>query len=469
MFRRVNTLSGRFALWTSGLLITAFIGFAVFIYVLMGSELARSVDDALQLIAAQVTATIVEDNQISLSDGLPDASSIAKLSDRGFTIRILRLDGTPLGQRGIYSDLSTSAARLEGARQQDAGFETLIEPSQQELVRFYTTPILANERVIGIIQVAQSLDTINDTLEQLITAFLIGIPLLVVLTALGAYLLASRALMPIKAITRTAQDISAHDLSRRLDLGSTYDEVGQLAQTFDQMLDRLEHSFERERQFTADASHELRTPLTAMQTMIAVTRASKRTPDDYEQVLDDFAGETKRLRNLVEDLLVIARGDSRADVIAKPVDISLLLVDLGFVFQPLFEAKQLHFEHQIEPDLRAAGDADDIIRLFMNLLDNAIKYTETGSIHIQGALRGDRIEVSITDTGKGIEIQDLPYVFDRFYRVESSRSSPGSGLGLSIAQSIVHSHQGSIVISSNIGIGTAVTVSLPSSPSFWRT
>jgi signal transduction histidine kinase len=366
-----------------------------------------------------------------------------------------------LGAFGSYRDLPVEANDVTVAGTQAERFTTIIEPENQEPVRFYTKPILADDRVIAIVQVAQSLDTVNDTLEHLLALLFVIVPLLVVLTAVGSYALAGRALAPIDAITRTAQRISAHDLHERLNLPETQDEVGRLAATFDMMLGRLQEAFQRERQFTADASHELRTPLTAMQTILAVTRERRRSPEEYEQALDDFSVITRGLHRLVDGLLQVARGDNPAPLSGKRIDLSLLLGDVLAVMAAQIEGKHLTLIENIADDLMLVGDSDNLVRLFMNLLENAVKYTDSGTITVQATVVQDKIEVIIADTGMGIPEADLPHVFDRFYRVDTSRTMPGSGLGLSIASTIVTAHQGVIQVSSEFGHGTTITVRLP--------
>lgn len=320
---------------------------------------------------------------------------------------------------------------------------------------------MSQDRVIAIMQIGLSLTLSSDTLEQLQTILLVSIPLLVCIVALGGYLLSAHALAPIDTITQTAQHISAHDLHQRLNLQSTDDEVGRLASTFDMMLDRLEASFQRERQFTADASHELRTPLTAIQTVISVLRERRRSPEEYERALDDFAVQTSRLRTLVEDLLHLARVDAGASKVAKPVALSALLQDVSDTLASLAEAKGLTLITCIPQNLLIVGDADDLIRLFINLLDNAIKYTDQGEIRFDADTSDNRILITIADTGIGIEHQHLSHLFDRFYRVDLSRSIEGNGLGLSIAQAVVKAHQGTLDVASRPGRGTHFTVTLP--------
>jgi signal transduction histidine kinase len=263
-------------------------------------------------------------------------------------------------------------------------------------------------------------------------------------------------------MTRTAQRISAEDLSARLNLPSTNDEVGRLAATFDHMLARLDEAFQRERQFTADASHELRTPLAAMQAIIGVIRTERRKPQDYELALDDLAEETDRLRSLTENLLLLARRDTNQPMVFDEVDIALLLRDLSDSLRPLAEKKGLSLVSNLPERLMINGDSDGLIRLFVNLLDNAIKYTPSGSITISMSLPANNmLTVAITDTGVGIPANDLPHIFDRFYRVERSRATRGSGLGLAIAAEIVQAHGGTIEVTSNPGEGTTFSVRLP--------
>ncbi len=461
MIQRYNTIRVRFALWTAGLLIAALIVFGIFVYTILGSELARSVDDSLQLSAAQAIAAALDNGRISVTDGVPEPSAITSLHDRGFTIRILGLDGTTLKAIGAFSNLAITTLDATTIQKRHTRFDTVIEPVQQEPVRFYTAPIVVNSRVIAIIQVAQSLDTVNDTREKLLAALLISVPLLVALAAGAGYLLAARALAPIDTMTLTAQRISAHDLHQRLNLPITNDEIGRLGATFDTMLERLDASFRRERQFTADASHELRTPLTAMQTIIGVVRETRRSPEYYEKALDDLSGETNRLRELVENLLQLARTDVGSTSLSKSVDLSILLRDVVEVMSPLAEAKSLTLICTVPDNLLITGSSDDLVRLFMNLVDNAIKYTDRGKITLQAKSEEEWIEVTISDTGIGIDREHQHHLFDRFYRVDLSRSVQGNGLGLSIALAIVQAHHGEIDVSSELGQGTTFTVLLP--------
>jgi heavy metal sensor kinase len=376
-----------------------------------------------------------------------------ELRRRGFSISILTPQAKVIQTFGPYNNLPLSPGQ---------SFTTYKLPSNAATVRIYNQPVYDNNQLIAIVQVAQSLDDIHDTLERLLVTLLISMPILLAVAGGSGYYLASRALAPIDQITSTARRISAEDLSARLNMPVIDDEVGRLAQTFDEMLARLDDSFQRERQFTNDASHELRTPLTAMQAILGMIREKPRSPKEYEQALDDLKEEADRLRTLVENLLSLARGDKQMGMANERVDLSLLLKDVTDSLRPLADANQLELICEVPDNLSVFGDRDELIRLFVNILDNAIKFTERGEISVTAANSNDKkIITKIADTGKGISPQHLPHIFDRFYRADSARSLHGTGLGLAIAKQIVEVHHGTIEAAGIMGKGTTFTVTLP--------
>jgi signal transduction histidine kinase len=444
--KRIKTLRVRFALWTAGLMLIVLVLFGTFVYISLWQGLANSIDDSIKLSTTQAIAAVnIENGQINFSDSLPN-NSAAEFRDRGLTIRILSSDGTVLQSVGPFQKISVDSNGIQNANAKISSFATtyLIE---SDPIRVYTAPIMENQNLIGVIQVMQSLGTLYETLNRLLLALLISIPVLLFVSALSGYFLASRALSPIDQITRTAQRISTEDLSARLNLHGTDDEIGRLATTFDNMLVRLEDGFERERQFTSDASHELRTP---------------RAPEDYETALEDLSEETDHLRALTENLLYVARGDMRPAEPHEIVDLSALLIDVSGSLRQMAESKGLDLNHKIQNDLLIKGDSDALIRVFVNLLDNAIKYTDKGVINITATDNGgDYIEILISDTGRGIDSRHLPHIFERFYRVDQSRATEGFGLGLAIVQEIVGAHQGTIKVTSQFDSGTIFRLSLP--------
>ena len=453
----------RFAFWTAILLALALAAFGAFVYFDMAQTLSTSIDDSLRMSASQAIAAInLENGQINFSDSIPESGSAAReLGERGLTIRILDLQGHVIQSFGAYSALPVDPATLAAAIRQEPTFLTVTAPLEQDRVRFYTAPILESGHLVGVVQIGQSLSLLQETLERLLATLLVGVPSLALFAAVAGYFLAARALAPIDQITRTARRISAEDLSARLSLPPTDDEVGRLAATFDGMLARLDDSFQRERQFTSDAAHELRTPLAAMQTILSVVRAQRRTSEDYEQALEDLSEEALRLRSLVEALLRLARGESQSPALRETLDLSCLLPDVADSLRPLAEAKGLSLTCSVPKGLTVSADVDSLIRLFVNLIDNAVKYTERGSVSISGRANGAAVSVIVADTGIGIPAEHLPRIFDRFYRVDASRSTPGAGLGLTIAQEIARAHGGAVEVDSAAGKGSTFTVNLP--------
>jgi len=421
----------------------------------------KEVEDTLSLSAEQVLASLYEDNgSIQMLTQDPSAVHLAEFSaftQRGVTLRVLTPEGEILEAVGPYSTepVPISEARLRPT------FQTLSETDQRDPVRVYILPILEGGHVLGWIQSMQSLGSTEEALDYLRTVLLMGTGLLSLLAGFAGYFLAGRALAPIDEITDTARRISAEDMSARLDLPDTGDEVSRLANTFDEMLERIESGFVRERQFTSDASHELRTPLTAMRTILNVMRDGERPAQEYREALDDLAEETNRLQGLVENLLQLARGEKGLKLQEEEIDLSLLIADVADSLRPLADNKHLMLTCDLPPSLVISGDTDQLIRLIVNLLDNAIKYTEQGTITLSAHERDDYAVIEVADTGIGIPPEHIPHVFERLYTVDVARSSGGAGLGLSIARQIVQAHGGRIEAQSEAGNGTRFTVYLP--------
>ena len=458
--KRIKNLRIRFAIWTTGLLLFILAAFGVFVYANLSLSLRTAVDNSLSLSAAQTAATLnVNNGQILVPEAItPDESGSQAFGEGGLTLIVLSGDGAILKAVGPYKKspvpVSKSDAQGKFVQQSISG--------ESDPLRVYILPVLDNGKIVGWVQAIQSLGSVRDTLDRLLLALLLGGGLLSILAGFGGYFLAARALAPIDNITRTAENISSDDLSARLVLPDTEDEVSRLAATLNKMLGRLESGFKRERQFTADASHELRTPLAAMQTILFVVREGKRPTAEYRQALDDLADETNRMRGLVEDLLRLARDEGGSTLHPETFDLSALLSDVTDSLRPLAQARGLTLTAYLAPELPFVGDMDMLIRLFVNLLDNAIKYTEHGAVNLSAFQEGRKIHIAVSDTGIGIPSEHLPFIFERFYRAESARSSAGTGLGLAIARQIAQAHGGEIKVESTPKAGTIFSVILPS-------
>jgi signal transduction histidine kinase len=308
---------------------------------------------------------------------------------------------------------------------------------------------------------------------------LVRYSLVILLVALvGGYWLAGRLMAPVRKITRTAQDISGTDLSRRIQL-KTRDELGDLANTFDRMLDRLQGAFDRQRQFTSDASHELRTPLTIVDLETSRALEHRRTPAEYEQALNVIHSENQYMTRLVTNLLTLARMDAgRAALTTDCVDLGDLAVDVIERLEPLARQKGVELAAGDLPEVLVNGDRQYLIQMLTNLVENSIKYSraEGGRVGVEAGTRQEGGKalgwVRVEDNGPGIPQEAIPHLFDRFYRVDSARShNPdagaepgemgGSGLGLSIVDWIVKAHNGQIRVASQLGLGSSFEVEIP--------
>jgi heavy metal sensor kinase len=327
-----------------------------------------------------------------------------------------------------------------------------------------------NPQLIAFLYVGVPSSNIPEQLRQLLASLAVATSLVVVFSSAGGYWLAARATRPVQTITRTAQEISATDLHRRLNLQQR-DEIGELATTFDLMLDRLERAFERQRQFTADASHELRTPLSIVNTEVERVLQRPHASQEYVQVLSIIHQENQRMTRLVGDLLILARADQGQTVLTRErVDLSEIVVDAAERLASRAVQHGIEIRLSDLDELFVWGDRLYLTQLCVNLLENAIKYSTGVGKHVEVKLDREpgRARIQIIDEGPGIEASHLPHLFERFYRVDQSRthtrpaenmSNPsGSGLGLSIARWIVREHAGSIQVQSSPGQGSIFEV-----------
>ena len=277
--------------------------------------------------------------------------------------------------------------------------------------------------------------------------------------------LAGRALSPIDNITRAARRISAEELDQRLNLELPDDEVGRLARTFDEMITRLDDAFRRQRQFTTDASHELRTPLTIIKGQIDVALQKEREPDVYRQVLQTVNDEVDRLIRLAGSLLTLTRADAgQIPLIFEDMEIAEVVAGVSEQVRYTANEKGVELRFDTGPAVAIKADEDLLLQLMLNLLDNAVKYTPPGGrVHVAWRMNGTGVELQVKDDGIGITDEHIPYLFDRFYRVDKARSRAegGVGLGLAISHWIAEAHGGSIKVKSTVGEGSTFTVFLP--------
>jgi heavy metal sensor kinase len=329
-------------------------------------------------------------------------------------------------------------------------------------LRVLTVPIHIENARVGVIQAAVDLEPTNVAKARLARIMLgAGVTSVLISVILGAYL-AGRALKPIDDITRVAQNIiTADDLSRRIPTSEPIDELSQLTHTINNTLARLERLFNAQQRFVADVSHELRTPLTAIRGNLDLLR---RIPND-ETSLNAIDAELRRMTRLVQDLLLLAQADSgRLPLERRSVELNAVLRDVCEQAKLLSTNRQVDIALLQDETITIDGDQDRLMQLLMNLVSNAIKYTPDGGRITLGLTAYDGwARVLVSDTGIGIPEKDLPFIFDRFYRVDPARTRAqgGAGLGLAIAKWIADAHNGRITVESQVSHGTTFTVWLP--------
>ncbi|MEY4168745.1 MAG: Heavy metal sensor histidine kinase [Acidobacteriota bacterium] len=368
--------------------------------------------------------------------------------------------------------VSVDRLALAGIAPGRTEFSTMTN-GEQQVVRLATRRVSSREQERGedlFIRSGQSLESIAIARRRLLFLLAVAVPLALLMGGLGGGVIANQALRPVDRIRRTAERINGGDLTERVPLPGTMDEIGQLAATFNQMIARLQAAFDRQRQFTSDASHELRTPLAIMRGDIEIALRRIRTSDEYQTVLTSTLDEVVRLSRLIEDLLLLARADiGKVELQCRPMNLSLLCRDLIDYIAPLAHQQGLDLNLRLPAspkgeDVIIIADENRLRQLLLNLIGNAIKYTDSGGWVELSLDRDDRwIVIQVRDNGRGIPAEDQPQIFERFFRrsrMATEPNIPGSGLGLAISKWIVESHGGTIGVRSEAGQGTEVTVRL---------
>ncbi|WP_413167257.1 ATP-binding protein [Capilliphycus salinus ALCB114379] len=456
---KINSLRVRLTAWYIFLLALTLTLFSSYLYIQLEKSLLAQLDTNLQLTSTQTVTNLINSNgHLAFRKTVDSQAMTQHLLEAGFAIRLIDEKGQILDGLGRYEaipitlPIQTSFSNLK---------------TSTTTWRVYSQILPDTNNKGEWLQVAESLEPIYEASEHLLTLMVLGFPLVLVIAEFGGLFLADRALRPIERIIRTAGSIGVNDFTQRIGYQGSTDEVRRLAKTLDRMLDRLQLGFEHERRFTADAAHELRTPLTVIKGRIGVTLSRPRTVEEYEQTLQNLEQETDRLIRLTHGLLFLARLDLRSmhPTLLQPVDLSNLLSTLVEQMQPLASTQHIQIIAQISPQLFIRGNADYLTNLFLNLIDNALKYTPSGgTVTVKATQKYQVVEVQVQDTGAGIEAKHLPFLFDRFYRVEEARTrrTGGAGLGLAIANEITRLHNGKLTVESQVNQGTTFSFTVTS-------
>jgi heavy metal sensor kinase len=454
-----RSLGARLTLWYSLAFAVALTLLGGAMWMAMRQSLYHAIDEALRERMAGIIIFIQDHKDRLYLDEVKD-----EFRAHGDFFQVFDGDGQWVHTAPTLA--SMAAPSLDGLGPEPY-FENLASPAG--LLRFVsqTVDIDGHAYVVRAAAPLRDLEQgLRDALRILVPLF----PVALLLASAAGYWVSRRALAPVDAITDMARSITAENLTQRLEVPPTGDELARLSATLNDMIARLESSFLRISQFTADASHELRTPLAVMRTTAEVAlRAHEH--DEHSAALEQIVAEVGRTSHLVENLLQLAKADSGAERLAKaPVDVVGLAREATTEVDVLARTKGIRLASELPSSaVNVHGDPRALRQLLLILLDNAVKYTPAGGrIEVSIAADNGHASVSVRDTGIGIPAEDLPHIFDRFYRVDRARSREhgGAGLGLAIGRWIAEAHGGAILVESELERGSVFNVRLPTVPHF---
>ncbi|HEY4485433.1 MAG TPA: heavy metal sensor histidine kinase [Nitrospiria bacterium] len=373
-------------------------------------------------------------------------------------------------RRLIYSSSIGSGERLPvspetwiRALRGERSLQTLALSPDTAAVRVLTRPVFDRRDLVFLIQVGRSMQDVESSLDTFLLLNFLLIPVTALLVGAGGWLLIRRTLRPLETVVQTAHRIGSGDLHHRIEVPSPSREIQDLMEAFNHMITRLEASFRQTREFSDNVSHELRIPLAILKGQTELSLRRERPSGDYRDVLKSNLEEIDRMEKIVERLLFLSRARRGEIAINRaPVDLNRMLESIQAQFQEAARRKNIALTYQPNGAVSVMGDEVLLREVMLNLLQNAVAHTPEGGEVRLGPSREEReIRISVADTGIGIPEGEIPRLFERFYQVDKSRSSQGSGLGLSLCQWIVMAHQGRIEVESRPGLGSRFTVCLP--------
>jgi two-component system OmpR family sensor kinase len=494
-----DSVRSRLTLWYTGVLALVLVAFAVASYLFLSRALNRRTDESLAEMARAFNETLRTEQEELRQAGAtnaqpgaqgetPEADAAVKeaageyrLKDYQFVVydrrRVVASSPAQTAGPELIGPFPSSSGTLkllddlDGRAGGSPVYSTLANGGER--FRALALNVRTGGRAYALV-IMRPLAEQEELLRGAARALLIGVPLALFLASLGGYFLARKSLAPVVAMSETAARIGAENLNARLPVVNERDELGQLARAFNQLLSRLDESFEQQRRFMADASHELRTPVSIVrgEAEVALSREG-RAAEDLRESLAIVHDEGRRLTRIVEDLFMLARADAGQ----RPLKLCDFYLDETAAecvraVRSLAGQRGLALEYEAARELPFRGDEELVRRMLLNLLDNAIKYTPAGGrVLVKSEARGGEYVLSVTDTGGGIPREMQPHVFERFYRVDKARSraggddgavaGSGAGLGLAIARLVAEAHGGRLELLRSDERGSVFVASLP--------
>jgi heavy metal sensor kinase len=457
-----NTLAFRLTLWYAIVFtISSTIVFLIF-YLGVSSFIRYQTDQDLQDQVRRFSILLASQGTLSLGDSAIIEAEAAGVKEVFF--RFLYVNGQVFSSSNMsyWKDIGLDETAVKTLlAQEEPVFRTIEIAGRREKIR----NLYAELSPSIIMQVGVTLRSYSRFLDAFRGVFIATTISLIVLAAGVGWFMARRAVSGIEAVTRTAQKISGGALDERVPVKARGDEIDQLALTFNQMLDRIQRLLAEIKEMSDNVAHDLRSPIARIRGAAEITFTSGKTLNEYEAMAANTVEECDRLLEMINTMLMISKTES--GVYQSPfqdVNLTAIVRQACELFEPMAEDKKVALGCDAPDGIHLIGDTPMIQRMFSNLVDNAIKYTPSGgTVNIALSEMRSQIVITVKDTGMGISQQDLPRIFERFYRCDQSRSQTGIGLGLSLARAIARSHGGYIHVLSALDRGSTFSVTLPKS------
>ena len=442
---RLITLRWKMTVWYTLMALVLLLGFSAGLYFVARRSLEVALVNEMKLAQTQLIAQLEnEDGEFEYENEVPVSSLVGYLftNEKGETL-LSSAKSPPTISLNPWDEGAVRHIILEGQR-------FLLMDSR-----------LADEENFPVhVRMTASLRDVDRTLQTIRTVSYMIIPLMTAMAVFGGLVISRRSLRPIRSIITSARVITAGGLSQRIPQTAVKDEVGELITTVNQMLSSLEAAFEREKRFTSDASHELRMPVSVVMAYAESLLADARISPDDRQAVQTILSESRHMEKIITQLLMITRGQAgRYPLCLEEVALAEIVRSVGEQYADLMREKNISLEADIPPELIVKADQSLLSQMLLNLVENAVKYgRQDGYVRISAEMLENRVCIKVCDNGVGIPARSLPHLFERFYRVDTSRDRSGTGLGLSISSWIAAAHGGEISVESEPGQGSCFTV-----------
>ena len=455
-----NTIAFRMTLWFTGIFTICSIFVFLLFYYLATQTIQNQIDRELSDHGSKFSAIIH-------TSGLMGARQLAVLEaqaagEKLIFFRIVYPTGEVFAssRMSYWKDIHVSQSALQKlSTQKTTILETIEIPSTHQKARILYSYVAAN----AILQTGVAMDSYSKFLSTFKLVFICSMGFIVIFSAVSGWLLVTKALSGVAKITKTAQNISGSNLEARVQGTGNKDELDHLVITFNSMLDRIEELVKSIREITDNIAHDLKSPVTRIRGFAELALVQEDNIEDYRIMAANTIEESDRLLDMINTMLMISRAEAgEGDFIFQTINLTDMIREACDLFAPLAEDKHISFSNELKDHIFIVADIRMLQRAFSNLLDNAIKYTpENGEINITAFIEDQTAIIKVSDTGIGILPEFHEKIFERFYRIDSSRTTSGTGLGLSLARTIVRRHKGDIQVMSRQNMGTVFEVRLP--------